>query len=296
MDNNLHGNCLICNSSDIKELTKYSNNFLVKYRKCDLVFCEPIPSQQELNEYYKIYAYENNYYSPITKQRYIEILNSFEPYKKNNRILDVGCGNGFFLEVAREKGWDVFGTEFSEKAIGILKDKNIPSFKGELNTEDFEKGFFDIITSFEVMEHINNPQEEIRKFNYLLRKEGGLYITTPNFNSVSRNLLKQKWNIINFPEHLIYYTVKTLKKLLINNGFEKKYSLTTGFSISRYKQSKSTKEIRTETTKNNIDENLREKLEKKALMFYFVKIINILLSFFNKGDTIKAFYIKTINK
>jgi len=296
MNNNLHKNCLICNSSDIKELTKYSNNFLVKCNSCGLVFCEPIPSQQELNNYYKVYAYENNYYSPITKQRYIELLKKFEQFRVTNNLLDVGCGNGFFLEVAKNHGWNVYGTEYSEKAIEILQEKRIKAFKGELNINNFKPEMFDIITSFEVMEHINNPQEEIRKFNYLLRKEGGLYITTPNFNSVSRNLLKQKWNIINFPEHLTYYSVKTLKQLLINNGFEKKYSLTTGFSISRYRQSKSIKELKTETTVKNIDENLRKKLEKKALMFYFVKIVNILLSFFNKGDTIKVFYIKTISK
>ncbi len=291
MIENNNNKCLICQSDNLKKLSKYSDNYLIKCNSCGLIFCEPIPTHQELNEYYKTYAYENNYYSPITKQRYIELLNSFEPYRKTNRILDVGCGNGFFLEVAREKGWEVFGTEYSEKAIELLKDKNITSFKGELNPNDFDNAYFDIVTSFEVIEHINNPHEEIVKFNYLLRKGGVLYITTPNFNSISRNLLKEKWNIINFPEHLTYYTVKTLSNLLNKNDFKKIFIKTTGFSISRYKQSKLLN-VKVDIKKNNSDEILREKMNKKGTMFYFVKIINTLLSFFNKGDTIKVFYIK----
>ncbi len=290
MKNKKHTKCLICSSNKLKKLERYSNNYLVKCNNCGLVFCEPIPSQQELNNYYKIYAYENNYYSPITKQRYIELLKKFEQFRVTNNLLDVGCGNGFFLEVAKNHGWNVYGTEYSEKAIEILQEKSIKAFKGELNTNNFKPETFDIITSFEVMEHINNPIEEVSKFNTLLRKGGVLYITTPNFNSISRNLLKEKWNIIGYPEHLTYYTINTINKLVKQNNFKLLSAKTTGFSISRFKQSKSINNI----SNNNLnsDESFREKLNKKGLMFYFVNIINFFLSLFRKGDTIKVLYIK----
>jgi len=291
MDNSLHNKCLICGSQDIQKLERYSNNFLVKCKNCGLVFCEPIPTKQELDEYYKTYAYENNYYSPITKQRYIELLEQFEKYRKTNRILDVGCGNGFFLDVAKEQGWEVYGTEYSEKAIEILKEKGIKSYKGELNIDDFKEEMFDVITSFEVVEHINNPVEEIQKIKYFLRKGGVLYITTPNFNSISRYLLKENWNIIGYPEHLTYYTAKTLTGLLRKNNLIKVFVKTTGFSFSRFKQSRSSN-IVFENANNNYDENLREKLNKKGLIFYLVKIINFVLSLFRKGDTIKILFIK----
>ena len=292
MENKKHSSCLICGSNNLIKLKPYSNNYLVKCKNCGLVFCELIPSPKELNEYYKIYAYENNFYSPITKQRYIELLTTFEPYRKNNKILDVGCGNGFFLETAKEKGWEVYGTEFSEKAIEVLKQKGIKSFEGELKLENFKAQMFDVITSFEVVEHINNPKEEINKFYNILRTGGLLYITTPNFNSISRNLLKEKWNIIGYPEHLTYYTPKTLKKLLIENNFKKVKIKTTGFSISRFKQSKKNNLSKTDKTTTNSDEKLREKLTNKRFMFYFVKIINYFLNLFKKGDTIKALFIK----
>jgi len=271
MENKKHSSCLICDSKNLINLKPYSNNYLVKCNSCGFVFCELIPSTKELNEYYKIYAYENNFYSPITKQRYIKLLSIFEPYRKNNKILDVGCGNGFFLETAKEKGWDVYGTEFSEKAIEILKEKGINSFKGKLEIENFKEQMFDVITSFEVIEHINNPKNEINKFYNLLRTGGLLYITTPNFNSISRNLLIEKWNIINYPEHLTYYTPKTLKKLLTENDFKKIKLKTTGFSISRFKQSKNNNLSKIDKPSITSDEKLREKLTNKGFMFYFVK-------------------------
>ena len=292
MENKKHSSCLICDTNNLIKLKSYSNNFLVKCKNCGLVFCEPIPTIDELNKYYKIYAYENNFYSPITKQRYIELLKTFEPYRKNNKILDVGCGNGFFLETAKEEGWEVYGTEFSEKAIEVLKEKAIKSFKGELKQENFKVQMFDVITSFEVIEHINNPKEEIPKFYNLLRTGGLLYITTPNFNSISRNLLKEKWNIIGYPEHLTYYTPKTLKRLLVKNNFKKIKIKTSGFSISRFKQSKNNNISKTNKSVITSDEKLREKLTKKGFMFYFVNIINYFLNLFKKGDTIKALFIK----
>ncbi len=293
MDNKKHTTCLICKSDKLKHLERYSNNYLVKCKSCGMVFCEPVPSVEELNAYYKTYAYENNFYSPITKQRYLELLEVFEKYRKTNKILDIGCGNGFFLETAKEQGWDVYGTEYSEKAIEIIQQKGIKSIKGELNINDFNNDMFDVITSFEVIEHINNHIDEIKKIKTLLRVGGAFYITTPNFNSLSRYLLKEKWNIIGYPEHLAYFTSKTLNKLLTDNNFKKIYIKTTGFSISRYKQSK---KIDVDNEKNisssKTDEKLREKMQKKGIIFYFVKIINRILIVFNIGDTIKTLYVK----
>ncbi len=76
----------------------------------------------------------------------------------------------------------------TDKAVSICKGKGINIYHGQLNKNNYKEGFFDIVTSFEVLEHLNNPQEEIKKFNNILRKGGMLYLTTPNFNSFSRAL------------------------------------------------------------------------------------------------------------
>ena len=96
----------------------------------------------------------------------------------------------------------------------ICSKKGIYMKKGVLNPKDYNSQEFDVITSFEVIEHINNPREELQNFYKILRKGGMVYCTTPNFNSLLRYRLKEKYNVICYPEHLSYYTPKTLKYVL----------------------------------------------------------------------------------
>ena len=91
--------------------------------------------------------------------------------------------------------------------------------QGKLNPENYEPRSFDVIISIEVIEHINNPREEIQNFKSILRSGGGVYLTTPNFNAASRMVLKEKWNVLAFPEHLCYYTPKTIKHLFQLQNF-----------------------------------------------------------------------------
>ena len=112
--------------------------------------------------------------------------------------LDVGCKGGYFLEEANKRGWTVYGTEFTSEAIKICKEKEFKIHEGILNPKS-HKQKFDIITSFEVIEHINNPQEELKNYDLILR-DGFICCTTPNFNSIGRRILKEKWNVISYPD------------------------------------------------------------------------------------------------
>jgi 2-polyprenyl-3-methyl-5-hydroxy-6-metoxy-1,4-benzoquinol methylase len=68
------------------------------------------------------------------------------------------------LEVAKRKGWEVYGTEYTDEAVAICAAKGINMIKGKLNPAHYAAESFDIITSFEVIEHINNPNEELSNF------------------------------------------------------------------------------------------------------------------------------------
>ena len=94
-------------------------------------------------------------------------------------------------------------------------------YAGILKPGDIVEGDFDVIVSSETIEHINNPRQEISNIHQLLRKGGLLYVTTPNFNSYVRRFTKAQYDIIKYPEHLSYYTKKTLNKLLKQTGFKK---------------------------------------------------------------------------
>lgn len=285
-----HKACLICSSEFIVKLERFSSSYLCKCKSCNFVFSQKIPSEKELIEHYKRYA-RNDYLSPITIKRYNEILDIFENYRKTGNIIDVGCGIGYFLEEAKKRGWNVYGTEYTNEAVNICDNKGIKMYKGKLNPENFTPNSFDIITSFEVIEHINNPSEEIHNYFKLLRKGGLFYCTTPNFNSLSRSILKEKWNTICYPEHLSYYTPKTLSNLLKLNDFSTIKVKTTGISINIFKKSLGKKHISVVSEKSD-DELLRRKMDKKILYKFLKIVLNGLLSFLKIGDTIKVFAVK----
>lgn len=277
--------CLITGNKDLIPLVGYEDNYLVKSKSSGFVFCSKIPTEEELINYYSNYPIGYGADSPLNIKRINERLDEFEQFRANNKILDVGCGPGIFLTEAKKRGWEVYGTEFTDNQIKYLKEKGINTFKGKLNKKSFSEGLFDVIVSSEVIEHINNPLEEINLFNLFLRKGGLLYITTPNFNSIERYILKGKYNVIQYPEHLCYYTPKTINLLLTKNGFKKLKLTTTGFNPSRFKSSLN------QNNNPSSSEELRESMEK-GFKNLIKNIINWFLNLFKIGNSLKVWYIK----
>jgi len=286
--NNEHESCLICGSKKLKPLPVYSATYLVRCSNCKFVFSKRIPTEQELSENYAHYS-RSDYISELTIKRYNELLDRFEPFRKLNRILDVGSGVGHFLQTAKGRNWEVYGTEYTDVAIKKCEAKGIKMFKGPISDSPFENNFFDVITSFEVLEHINTPNPEIEKFKSLLRGGGIVYLTTPNFNSISRYLMKEKYNVIEYPEHLSYYTPKTIHNLFTRHGFSKESLQTTGFSVTRYKTSMKLAES-AYIGPTTDDEAIRKAMEKNSLMKFAKSAINFLLSVTGKGDSLKIIY------
>jgi 2-polyprenyl-3-methyl-5-hydroxy-6-metoxy-1,4-benzoquinol methylase len=283
--------CILCNSADLKILPSYSRAFLVKCRNCSLVFCKKDPSPQELTAHYTNYPRYHTL-SAITEKRYNELLDKFEPFRKNNNLIDLGCSNGLFLECAKKRGWNVYGTEYAQESIDHCAQNNITVFKSDKLPAEFFEMKFDVVTSFEVIEHINTPIAEMDLVKKILRKGGAFYVTTPNFNAISRLLLKEKWNVIEYPEHLTYYTSKTLNRLLKEHGFKKQYLVTTGISLSRFNQSRGVEDVN-RTLNDNADENLRKNIEKNLFLLWAKNLTNFFLNGFKIGDAMKALYINS---
>jgi 2-polyprenyl-3-methyl-5-hydroxy-6-metoxy-1,4-benzoquinol methylase len=290
-------NCVCCGSNQLKPLKSFEIAWLVKCASCSMVFSSRNPTSTELEDHYRGYG-RNDYLSPITIKRYNEILDQFEKVRKTNRLLDVGCGIGYFLEVAKSRGWEVYGTEYTDEAIRICQSKGIQMHQGVLNPQNYSLESFDVITSFEVIEHINTPNTELSNIISLLRKGGYFYVTTPNFNSLLRYYLGSKYNVIGWPEHLSYYTHATLSYLLKNHGLKKVYVQSTGISITRFITSKQKPKtiVQEQGTpfiaESTSDEKLRIRFEKNALLNGLKAIINALLTFTGKGDALKALFLK----
>ena len=283
-------NCPICKSENHKLIQGYENFHLSKCLECTMVFAKKIPGSDELESHYDQYS-RDDYLSPVTIKRYHELLDTFEKYRKTGKILDVGCGIGYFLEEAKNRGWDVHGTEFTSDAVNICRDKGISMTEGVLNVGYYKLEDFDVLTSFEVIEHIHNPLEEIHKFNQLLRKGGLLYVTTPNFNSFLRYLLKSKYNVISFPEHLLYFTKTTLSMALHESNFKILKMSASGLSISRAKESlkiKTDKPIKI----GSDDEKIRALTDGNIVGKIVFRILNTVLNLTGLGDALKSFSIK----
>lgn len=281
--------CLLCGSEKMTPVKKYERCFLVKCGRCGFVFVHRQPTLEELHNIYNQYPIFQTI-SPTTLKRYDEILNYLESFRKTNNLIDIGSGDGYFSEHAMKHGWNVYGTEFTDAKVEFSRRKGITMHKGVLDVKNYSPGFFDVIISIEVIEHINNPLEEIAKFRELLRPGGVVYLTTPNFNSVSKLLLGKNWNIVAYPEHLSYYTKKTLKHLFESNGFETGSIITSGVSFSRIQQSTNEKSREGEFTFT--DEKVREATERNFLLRIAKKIINAILNVFNAGDSLKAVFVR----
>ena len=286
----MHEKCLMCSSNNIKQIKGYERYYLSRCNDCGLVFTTYIPNNEELHTNYENYR-RDDYLSPITIKRYNEILDSFEKYRKNNRILDVGCGVGYFLDVAKKRGWNVFGTEVTDIAIDICKEKGINVFKGFVSDAPFDKASFDVITSFEVIEHINTPVDEVRSIYSLLRKNGVVYITTPNYNSINRILQGANYtSTLGIPDHLVYFTAKTISVLLENQKLKKCFIKTTGINISSLLNTKI--ETADMVSKSSVNESIRVKSDNNNILKIIKYIIDQLLSILKIGDSIKAMYMK----
>lgn len=281
--------CPICKNTKIHLLPIYERAHLAQCNSCGFVFSILIPEQKELVAHYTHYPRGGDL-SPITIKRYNELLDKFESFRKTNKLLDYGCSNGQFLEIAAKRGWEIYGLEFAGECFDNCARKGIKVFLLDNLPQELFREEFDIITSFEVIEHINNPCDKIQLIRKMLRKNGLFYFTTPNFNSLSRRFLKGKWNVIGYPEHLSYYTPKTIHQLLYNNEFRKHSLITSGISLERF--NKSMKQNDEVPNGINTDELLRQKTESKLIYAIAKKVINFLLNILSAGDSIKGFYIK----
>jgi len=290
--------CPICNSAKIPFLKGFEKLYLVKCKICKFIFDKRIPSESELIEHYKVYAYSQlKPLSELTRLSYNKLLDEFEAYRQFGNILDIGCGQGDFLVEAKKRNWKVYGTEYSDAAVKLCKERDISMHQGELNQESFNGIDFDVITSFEVIEHINNPNEFMSEANYKLRKDGLFYCTTPNFNSILRSFEKSKFKMICYPEHISFYTKKSIKHLGKNYNLHSIKPQTTGIDIGRLKNVfKKDKQI-TNAHENRerfkqTNETIRNLASSNPVVGIVKNIINLLLSIIGKGDTLKVYWIK----
>lgn len=153
--------------------------------------------------------------------RHLHHANNLSP-EKRGVLLDIGCGNGSFLRLAKSMGWEAKGQEIDPKAIAFCRKNGmnvITDEIGQLGAEYDEA--YDVITMNHVIEHVVDPQGMLAKCLQLLRPEGMLWMAFPNPDSFGLKLFRDSWCALHPPFHLQLPTHKQLKYWLLNSGFER---------------------------------------------------------------------------
>jgi 2-polyprenyl-3-methyl-5-hydroxy-6-metoxy-1,4-benzoquinol methylase len=260
---------------------------LMRCGSCRLVFHCQFTDEAELREYYDdYYDGENLAFSPITDTRFGELLRSFESYRQGNHILDVGCGSGHFLKVAIEVGWKAYGTEIASSAFEQLSRLGINSFCGKLESASYASGFFDVVYCSEVIEHLVDPVTLLREIGRIVRRGGMLYLTTPNFDSLSRRLLGSKWRVIG-KEHICYFTPGSLSRSIREAGFHQVAVKTRNIDPNEIKKAFSRNPVEAGTGfQKATTEALRHQLETRPALKLARDAANFVLRATGTGDTI----------
>ena len=223
-------NCNLCHSSEFRCLFKISDAktneefSILRCRNCGLVCLNPKLNQQQLEAYYPPQYYLRG--SPPKSEKQLrqyqeDKIKKLEKFKKPGRVLDIGCGIGRFLAIARERGYECYGVESSKLASDYAATHlRLNVINGDLLDAGYPRGYFDVITLYHVLEHLSYPKETLMKVREILKEDGILIITAPNFASPEAKIFKDRWFHLDVPRHLYHFTPTSLHRLLNEAGFK----------------------------------------------------------------------------
>lgn len=139
--------------------------------------------------------------------------------KEGGLLLDIGCGNGSFLTLARSCGWNVIGLDPDPKAVEYAKSQDLDVKQGGIEYFREMSNRFDVITMNHVIEHLHEPAKVIEECYALLKPGGQLWIETPNIDSFGHEYFGKNWRGLESPRHLVIFNYKSLNQILKNAGF-----------------------------------------------------------------------------
>jgi 2-polyprenyl-3-methyl-5-hydroxy-6-metoxy-1,4-benzoquinol methylase len=225
--------CMLCSSQKICLLYFKFGRFIAKCKKCGLGFAFPQPPKENMLARYESPLFFNNYLKTfhatykeydlqfIEKHYriYLDLLRKI--YFSGARLLDVGCGAGFFLKAAIKEGWQGEGIEISSLAANYAENiVKIPVHRGSLESLSIPYESYDLITMLDLLEHLSHPLETLKMAYRLLKKGGHIFASTPDFHSLSRIFLGKSWAVLSPSEHLFYFTSRSLYYLFKFSGFK----------------------------------------------------------------------------
>lgn len=220
--------CNICGNLNADFWAKKNSFEIYKCNQCDAIF---VGGKYDVSK-----IYSEDYFSgaksgfgyvdydrdkaPMVKtfDYFLTVIEKFCPEK--GKLLDVGAASGFFLKIAQKRGWNVNGVEISEFAASKAREKELDVITGAI--EDLQNcgECFNVITMWDVIEHMPDFASTLDATNKLLENGGIIAINTPDSGSFVAKMLGKSWHLLTPPEHLVIFNQKNLSDLLKKKGFK----------------------------------------------------------------------------
>jgi len=142
-------------------------------------------------------------------------------WKSSGRILDIGCSTGDFLATMQSRGWQAFGVEWMPQVAGLARQQyGLDVWVGDFVDAPVVEESFDVITMWDVLEHLYFPTRALEKCSKLLVPGGILVITLPNWESWDRILFGKYWSGFDFPRHLYVFPMYILYRMIQQSGLQ----------------------------------------------------------------------------
>ncbi|MEJ7645956.1 MAG: class I SAM-dependent methyltransferase [Chryseolinea sp.] len=197
---------------------------------CELVYLDPMPDDDELMAFYpedSYYSYNVEFAPPepawkeaIRKLLFLNYKTKDPEFSNPGKMLDIGCGNGWFIYMMREKGWEVRGVEPSKAGAEAGRSAGkLDIHHGDLISANYPAESFDYVRSNHSFEHIPNPNEVLDEMYRILKPGGKAFIGVPNINSVNGKSFHKFWYYLGAPVHTFNYSDKTLPDMLKRHRF-----------------------------------------------------------------------------
>lgn len=221
--------CPICGSSKNETFMAQPGYPLVRCLSCSMSWDYQV-GNENVAQYEKLYFKNDNpkggyanYFDgmAINKKTFGDRLKKIEnKLGKKGKLLDVGCALGDCLMMAKDLGWkEAEGIELSKYAAGFAKKRGLKVIQGTLQSHKYPANSFDVVTMFDVIEHVDNPMTQFKEIKRILKPKGILLLVTPDIGGFWSKFLKSNWYHYKPGEHLLYFSQKSIEKALAKSGF-----------------------------------------------------------------------------
>jgi SAM-dependent methyltransferase len=234
----IHSICPLCSSGKISFFIRCSDHLLTgekfdlcRCSKCGFVFTGQYPDEQSIERYYESddYVSHDDLATGFLNRVYLQARSVMLKQKRRivekttgiakGKILDIGCGTGYFAAIMKKGGWDVTGIEPNMKARDFAARKFSLDVTGPEQIPELPSGSFDSITLWHVMEHFHDPFNYAKEIKRLLKPDGVCLCALPNCNSLDARHYGGAWAGYDVPRHLWHFTPETFRVFAEKTGF-----------------------------------------------------------------------------